>query len=87
MHAPRCEGGGEIFASFSVAFRGQSRIDYSVAEWMSHGGPGPEVAREIERKMRASIDGDRAGLAARVEDGELRFSQTAVAYVLQTAGE
>jgi ubiquinone/menaquinone biosynthesis C-methylase UbiE len=68
----------------SVAFRGRATIDYSVAEWMSHGGPAPEVAREIERKMRASIDGDRAGLAARVEDGELRFSHTAVSFVLRT---
>ncbi len=76
-----------MFASLglSVAFRGRSRIDYSVAEWMSHGGPAPEVAREIERKMRASIDGDRSGLAVRVEDGELRFSHTAVAFVLRTA--
>jgi len=37
--------------------------------------------------MRASIDGDRAGLAARVEDGELCFSHTAVAFVLRTTGE
>jgi SAM-dependent methyltransferase len=70
----------------SVAFRGRATIDYSVTEWMSHGGPAPEVAQEIERKMRASIDGDRAGLAVRVEDGELRFSHTAVAFVLRTAG-
>jgi ubiquinone/menaquinone biosynthesis C-methylase UbiE len=79
----------DMFATLglSVAFRGQSTIDYSVSEWMSHGGPTPEVAREIERKMRASIDGDRAGLATRVEDGELRFSHTAVAFVVRTAGD
>jgi ubiquinone/menaquinone biosynthesis C-methylase UbiE len=78
----------EMFAGLglSVVFRGQSKIDYSVTEWMSHGGPAPEVAREIECRMRASIDGDRAGLATRVEDGELRFSHTAVAFVLRTAG-
>jgi hypothetical protein len=70
----------------SVIFCGRATIDYSVAEWMSHGGPPPEAAREIERKMRASIDGDRAGLAVRIEDGELRFSHAAVAFVLQTAG-
>jgi ubiquinone/menaquinone biosynthesis C-methylase UbiE len=79
----------DMFAGLglSVAFRGHSTIDYSVAEWMSHGGPAPEIAREIEQKMRASIDGDRAGLATRVEDGELRFSHTAVAFVLRTAGD
>jgi ubiquinone/menaquinone biosynthesis C-methylase UbiE len=78
----------DMFANLglNIAFRGRSTIDYSVAEWMSHGGPAPEVAREIERRMRASIDGDRAGLATRVEDGELRFSHTAVAFVLRTAG-
>jgi SAM-dependent methyltransferase len=70
----------------SVAFRGRATIDYSVTEWMSHGGPPPEVEREIERKMLASIDGDRAGLAVRVEDGELRFSHTAVSFVLRTPG-
>ncbi len=76
----------EMFAclGLTVAFRGQSTIDYSVAEWMSHGGPAPDVAREIERTMHGSIDGDRAGLAVRVEDGELRFSHTAVAFVLRT---
>ncbi len=77
-----------MFASLglSVAFCGRATIDYTVAEWMSHGGPAAEVAQEIERKMRTSIDGDRAGLAVRVEDGELRFSHTAVAFVLRTAG-
>jgi ubiquinone/menaquinone biosynthesis C-methylase UbiE len=76
----------EMFASLglTVAFRAQSTIDYSVGDWMSHGGPAPEVAREIEHRMRASIDGDRAGLAVRVEDGELRFSHTAMAFVLRT---
>jgi ubiquinone/menaquinone biosynthesis C-methylase UbiE len=65
----------------SVSFKAHSTIDYSVAEWMSHGGPPPERAREIERLMRASIDGDRAGLHVRIEAGELRFSHTAVALV------
>ncbi len=77
-----------MFASLglAVAFRGQSKIDYSVAEWMSHGGPAPEVAREIERKMRG-FDRRRPGRSRRrVEDGELRFSHTAVAFVLRTVG-
>jgi ubiquinone/menaquinone biosynthesis C-methylase UbiE len=66
----------------SVAFRRRATIDYSVAEWMSHGGPSPERAREIERRMREVIDGDRAGLAVRIEDGELCFRHTAVAFVV-----
>jgi len=73
-----------LFASFGleVAFRGRSTIDYTVSEWMSHGGPPEERAREIDRRMRDAIEGDRAGLAVRVEGGELRFSHTAVAFLV-----
>ena len=67
----------------AVAFKGHSTIDYSVREWMSHGGPQPEQAREIERKMQSAIDGDAAGLAVRFESGELHFSHTAVAFVVE----
>jgi hypothetical protein len=66
-----------------IAYRGKSRIDYTVREWMSHGGPTADRAREIEERMRASIDGDRAGLFVREEDGELAFSHTAVAFLLE----
>ena len=46
-------------------------------------GPQPEQAREIERKMQSAIDGDAAGLAVRFESGELHFSHTAVAFVVE----
>jgi ubiquinone/menaquinone biosynthesis C-methylase UbiE len=71
----------------AVAFRGHATIDYTVSEWMSHGGPPEERAREIERRMREVIDGDRAGLAVRVEDGQLRFSHTAVAFLVTKRGD
>ena len=67
----------------TVAFKGRATIDYSVAEWISHGGPPPERAAEIERKMCDAIEGDRAGLQVRVENGELRFSHTGVAFLVE----
>ena len=70
----------------AVAFKGRATIDYSVREWMSHGGPVPEQARQIERKMQGAIDGDSAGLAVRIEGGELRFSHTAVAFLVEKRG-
>lgn len=66
-----------------VAFKGHARIDYSVREWMSHGGPSAENAGEIERRMHDSIDGDRSGLGVRIEGEELHFSHTAVAFLLE----
>ena len=77
-----------VFADLglTVAFRGHATIDYAVSEWISHGGPPEERAREIERRMREAIDDDRAGLAIRLEDGELRFSHTAVAFLVAKRG-
>jgi len=65
-----------------VLFKGRTTIDYSVEEWMSHGGPPPERAREIEERMRLAIAGDAAGLKVRLERGELFFSHTAVAFLV-----
>jgi ubiquinone/menaquinone biosynthesis C-methylase UbiE len=77
-----------LFATLglTVAFKAHATIGYSVREWMSHGGPPPESARAIERKMRDAIDGDAAGLAVRIEGGELHFSHTAVAFLVEKTG-
>lgn len=57
-------------------------LDYALPDWIAHGGPPPERAREIEALMRGAIEGDRAGLAVRVaDDGEIWFSHEARAYV------
>jgi hypothetical protein len=36
--------------------------------------------------MRDAIDGDAAGLAVRIEGGELHFSHTAVAFLVEKTG-
>jgi ubiquinone/menaquinone biosynthesis C-methylase UbiE len=73
-----------LFTSYGlrVLFKGHATIDSSVAEWMSHGGPPPERAREIEERMRQAIDGDAAGLNVRFERGELFFSHTGAAFLV-----
>jgi hypothetical protein len=58
-------------------------IHYTLSEWMDHGGPSEAVAQEIVALMEASLDVDRSGLKVRREDGVLRFSHTAVAFVLR----
>jgi ubiquinone/menaquinone biosynthesis C-methylase UbiE len=67
----------------AVVFEGSSEIEYSVEEWMTHGGPAADVAEEIRRRMRDSIDGDKTALGVRETDGELRFHHTAAAFVLE----
>jgi ubiquinone/menaquinone biosynthesis C-methylase UbiE len=59
-----------------------TRIDYDAEEWMDHGGPPLQTRREIVALLESSIDGDRAGLAVRHEDGRLRFSHVGAAFVL-----
>ena len=70
----------------AVVFHGASEIDYSVEEWMTHGGPSAEVADEIRRRMRDSIDGDKTGLGVCERGGELRFHHTAAAFLVAKPG-
>jgi len=74
-----------LFAALglTLVFQGRAEVEYSVEEWMTHGGPAPETAAEIRRRMRDSIDGDRTGLGVREVDGELRFHHTAIAFLLE----
>ena len=58
-------------------------IDYDVEEWMSHGGPAPDAAREIEALFEASLEVDRSGLRVRRDGGRLRFSHHTAAFVLR----
>jgi len=61
----------------------RSTLDYELDDWISHGGPSAEEAREIHELMGASVETDLCGLNVRREGGRLHFSHTAVAYVLQ----
>jgi ubiquinone/menaquinone biosynthesis C-methylase UbiE len=60
-------------------------IDYDFEEWVAHGGPPPDVEREIVRLMEDSLAVDRCGLKVRRENGRLRFSHQVAAFVLMAA--
>jgi ubiquinone/menaquinone biosynthesis C-methylase UbiE len=56
-----------------------STMDYDADEWIAHGGPDADTTRDILTLLEDAIDGDRAGLHVRREDGKLRFThQTAL---------
>jgi hypothetical protein len=59
-----------------------SPLHYDVEEWIAHGGPNEETAREIVVTFEASLETDRCGLAVRREDGRLRFTHVGAAFVL-----
>ncbi|HJQ83396.1 MAG TPA: methyltransferase domain-containing protein [Candidatus Binatia bacterium] len=69
-----------------VALRPTTVVHYDLEEWMAHGGPSPEVAREIVALMEDSLPDDRSGLKVRRENGRLAFSHNAAAFVLRPAG-
>jgi ubiquinone/menaquinone biosynthesis C-methylase UbiE len=60
-----------------------SSIDYDAEEWMAHGGPGEGTAREIVALLEGAIEGDRAGLRVRREDGRLRFTHRVAVFLLR----
>lgn len=69
-------------AQLTVAYKGRSTLHYELAEWMSHGGPSAEAARQITELMQASIETDRTGLNVRSENGQIHFSHTGVGFLL-----
>lgn len=66
-----------------VVARHPRETSYTVAEWLRHGGPSEERAREIIDLLEASLDVDRSGLRVRRENGELCFSHQGGTYVLR----
>ena len=74
-----------LFAAhgLTVAFTGRTRIDYALPAWLSHAGPPPAKVARIRDLMRASVKTDRSGLAVRIEDGDLHFSHTGGAFLLE----
>jgi ubiquinone/menaquinone biosynthesis C-methylase UbiE len=69
-----------------VLFETTVPLEYELNEWMDHGGPMPEAAREIATLMEASVDVDRSGLAVRRDGASLRFRHTGAAFLLGAAG-
>jgi SAM-dependent methyltransferase len=69
-------------AGLRVLRGGERSLDFDLEEWMAHGGPSPEVAREIVSLVEASLDVDRSGLSIRRENGRLTFSLRGGAFVL-----
>jgi ubiquinone/menaquinone biosynthesis C-methylase UbiE len=63
----------------------RSTIGYELTEWIDHGAPPEGDRREIVALMEASIQGDRAGLDVRREDGRLHFRHCTAAFVLEHA--
>ncbi len=60
-------------------------VSYVVDSWILHGGPTPAVAEQIKQRFQSDLDGDQAGMAVRVEDGQLKFSHNTVVYVAAKA--
>jgi ubiquinone/menaquinone biosynthesis C-methylase UbiE len=70
-------------AGLEVVHRPTTALHYDVEEWLAHGGPGSETAAVIRRLFEASLDGDSTGLRVRRENGRLRFTHAAAAFVLR----
>jgi SAM-dependent methyltransferase len=64
--------------------RRTSQMEYDAEEWIAHGGPDAAIAARIRALLEDSIEGDRAGLAVRRENGGLRFRHRTAAFVLRT---
>jgi len=69
-------------AGLALRFAGRRAMDLDVEDWIAHGGPGEDVARELRGLMAASLDEDRSGLAVRREDDRLVFSHQTAAFLL-----
>jgi len=61
-------------AGLRIVAAPRSTMDYDAHEWIAHGGPDADTTREILTLLEDAIDGDRAGLRVRREDGRLRFT-------------
>jgi ubiquinone/menaquinone biosynthesis C-methylase UbiE len=76
---------GRMFESAGLEIVQQSTfaMDNDFDEWLEHGGPGPDAARQIVERMEASIADDRSGLRVRREDGKLRFTYAVAVFLLR----
>lgn len=75
----------DLFASAGLVVRHavQGTMPIRVDEWIEHGGPTPEVERELRALAAAALDGDRGALGMRREaDGRLTFAHRTAAFLL-----
>jgi ubiquinone/menaquinone biosynthesis C-methylase UbiE len=70
-------------AGLTLVLARKKPLHYEVDQWMEHGGPGKEAARQIVSLFQASLDVDRSGLNVRREFGKLYFSHVGAAFVLE----
>jgi ubiquinone/menaquinone biosynthesis C-methylase UbiE len=70
-------------AGLETAREHAGEMAYDLEEWMAHGGPDDAAAREIRRRMEASLADDAADLAVARVDGKLRFRHRVASFVLR----
>lgn len=70
-------------AGLALTFKGRGETKYPLRQWIEHGGPSPEAAREIERLVEASVDRDLAGLRVWRENGEVFLAHQGAAFMLR----
>ena len=58
-------------------------MDWDTTEWMSHGGPDESARREIMTLLEGALDGDRAGVSLRREEGRLRMTYQLGVFLLE----
>lgn len=75
----------QIFAGqrFGVVYKQTRKTTFNMEEWITHGAPSRENTARIVELMEAAIEGDKAGLRVRRENGKLCFSHTGASYVLR----
>jgi ubiquinone/menaquinone biosynthesis C-methylase UbiE len=70
-------------AGLETAREHTGELAYDLEEWMAHGGPDADAAREIRLRMEASLADDAADLAVACVDGRLRFRHRVASWVLR----
>lgn len=72
-------------AGLEVVAAPRGTLDYTVDEWLLHGGPSAEATAQILRLFEESLAEDRCGLGVRREEGVLRFRHRTIALVLRVS--
>jgi ubiquinone/menaquinone biosynthesis C-methylase UbiE len=72
-------------AGLQLIARPKTHLRITVDEWLKHGGPAENEAREILRLIEDSLDSDRTGLNIERENSKLYFNHTVVAFVATLA--